>query len=461
MKLEEYGKRKRLIFLVQERVLFGANVPVGDLSVRDAPTTEAGRTTMTVTPTDDGRWRADYWYSEVGGTHPVETATADSLGAAIAWAWWSATRNYRTKYVQPSDQQYDRETVRTYASLAKYLHNQARYAELARPHWADVSRNPLRLGLAAFVHAESYDPIAMRLARNPKTPGLALARMRRTTNAAARWQLAGNPSTPRSTLAMLRATADFGVRWYLAARPETTTAEIVAWAREDSALWDAVLARPDVAPEDLVELDRASSGALRFTIAGHPAAPAELLRTFAEQCDARLGAVLLESGRLVGADLDLLLDRSAEWRGWGVGTTIGSKVLPLDAAIAARLARSDVPAQRIIAAACTSLADELVEALTADPDAEVRKAVVVSARTPARVLDSMVVDESWAVRELLAGRSELSPPIVGRLALDESPAVRRAALKNPGVPSSALEALLDDPYVEIVNVARRRLAERG
>lgn len=459
MKLEEYERRRRVIAVVQEKLQLGGKVPVWGVTVRDAPSSEPADTAYSVTPTTDGLWRGDYWYSESGGTHPIESVTATSAEAAIDWAWWVATRDYVKKYVISSEQQEDRRTLATWASLAEFgaPGSRADYAKLARSHWADTTTNPVLLGAAAIVLGGRHEPIAMRLARNPRTPRGALALLARTTYPAARWQLAGNPSTPPRVVERLRVTADFGVRWYLARRPETTTAEVVGWSHQDSALWTMVLERPDIAPDDLVRLDEESSGAFRVRLVAHPTTPPRLLSVFAHESDHTVGLALLESGRLPAADVGVTLERSAGWSSYLLGWSIPGRSLPLDASVVPPLVASEVLQHRLIAAAAASLSSGDLRALASDSSLYVRVVIARRPDLPAGLVESLAADQEPTVRASLASNTAIDGSVIGRLAHDGNRTVWDAALRNRSIPREVLEALQDSSDVMVARAAKGTL----
>lgn len=469
MDLLEIRQRIRRVLWAQAVLEAWERVSVADVSIRQAPSSEPGATAFTITPTDDGSWRADYWYSEAGGTRPVAGVTSSTIAAALDWVWWYSTRDYFTRCVVPAAEQWDRKMHATKRELGELgvlrpgakKRGQRGLLSRASGQWADEMTNRVRLGIAARLWALTSSATAMRLARNPRTPSWALATMRFNRHPAVRWQLAGNPATPPAVLRYLGELGDFGARWYLADRPSTSTTDLVTWARTDSALWSAVLDRDDVPSSELARIDLASSGALRRRMIEHRAASPELLSRFARECDASLGIALLESGRFAPDDLEAILGRASGWHEWSVGRELGARSLPLDGVTARRLAHESTEQARMLAAVSAGLPPTDRDVLAADPSMSVRKVVAAASATPALLLAALAKDDEWPVREAAATNHAVDPALLEQLAFDGQRLVRWAAIRNPALTREVLDRLLGDDDREVATAARSALARRG
>ncbi|RIX30641.1 hypothetical protein [Amnibacterium setariae] len=402
----------------------------------------------TVGPGDRG-WIARRWDYE-HGWFATESVTAESESLALAWVWSRAASGFLDAWVRPAAQQADffkRHVIRDVMRPASPRGLDPVTAAAAVEPRVDATR---RRGVLRRAARDATGFAAVRVARNPRTPGDALRLLVDRTDHAVRWQVAGNPGTPRDVLDRLREEGDFGVRWYLALRPETTTEELVLWAREDSALWAAALDRADLTPQQLVEIDLDSSGSLRERVIAHPAADGDLLARVAAEADADLGVRLLRSGRLEPEAADALVERAVEWDAWTLRSTLRSgpdgrtapQPLPLDRIDRDRLAAAPSEQHRMLALAATT-EPEALHGFVADPSVSVR--VLLAERLLSeRTQVALVTDPSIEVRSVLARNSDASGAALGVLGRDPFPGVQEAAIANPAMPESALSAIAAD-----------------
>jgi hypothetical protein len=441
MDLVDFRQRRRRT--LQARDLFGSRMlaNVRDVTIRDQGDSSLG-SWLTITPTPEGMWRAEHWESEFGHDFAESAVTSQSLGAALDWAWWRATRGYFRDVVVPASEQADRKWQSTHrllmnmgpADTAKFAEGELRRM---RGRWADDTTSPILLAVAAIglrLLEYTSSATAMRVARNPRTPSGALGALRLTRHPGVRWQLAGNPATSPRTLRYLSSVDDFGVRWHLALRASTPTADVAAWAHSDPALWSAVLDRDDASPSDLDKIDIASSGAFRVLMIVHPAITPVMLSRFARECDISVGIALLEAHSLPLTDQEAIVDRASEWSDWSLGRALWTRNLHLDPHLARRLAGSTTVAERMLAAASTELPRAERAALAADPDMSVRAVSAATRSIPPRLLAMLAKDDEPSVRAAAARNPLIRPELLRVLVADEHDTVRRAAASNPARP---------------------------
>ena len=99
---------------------------------------------------------------------------------------------------------------------------------------------------------------------------------------------------------------------------------------------------------------------------------------------------------------------------------------------------------RKAAAGSANCPSEILAALSADPDAMVRRRVAANPSTPADALLTLTATDTTDIRLALAGNLSLSAEAARRLAGDRIALVRAAAAKHPVTPIAALEAMLKD-----------------
>lgn len=464
MKLKEFQSRRARLLEAQRLWQLDA-VSIGNLQIRDAPTSEPGTGFLSVTRLAEGGWRGDRWYSEPGGTHSISEVVAESFDKAIDWAWWVCTADYLSAFVRPSEEQRDRERKRLLQRMLQlgFKDNpkqKALFRRARRPRWSDESSASMLLGLAARILARSSSPTVMRLARNAHTPPWALAKLALSDTPGIRWQVAGNPSTSARDLLRLRDSGDFGVRWYLALREETATSDIVEWSMGDPALWSIALGRRDISAQQIESLDRASSGALRPQIIKHSASSTELLNQFSAECDPRLGLILLESNRLAPDRRDALVTRICGGVERLFPSDLTGHLLPLGSGLTARLLLSDGAQERMLAAASSGLSAEDFGTLAADSSTPVREVLAASPCIPQGTLAQVSSDPSMLVRRVAMRNSAMAASTLSAIACDASHPERLRAVSDLILSEATLELLVHDSDQEVANQAKSQLARR-
>ena len=71
-------------------------------------------------------------------------------------------------------------------------------------------------------------------------------------------------------------------------------------------------------------------------------------------------------------------------------------------------------------------------------------AVARNPSTPAKVLETLAVDDDWEVRSEVAGNPSTPAKVLATLAIDDEEEVRIAVAVNPGTPAASLETLARD-----------------
>jgi hypothetical protein len=92
---------------------------------------------------------------------------------------------------------------------------------------------------------------------------------------------------------------------------------------------------------------------------------------------------------------------------------------------------------------------ELLLKLSTHNDVQVRQAVAYRTGSPQHLLESLATDESPVVRRNVAGNQATPASVLARLAADPDVSVRRRLAENKSAPISILEMLLEDPDEEV------------
>lgn len=83
--------------------------------------------------------------------------------------------------------------------------------------------------------------------------------------------------------------------------------------------------------------------------------------------------------------------------------------------------------------------------------------VAFNRTVPAEVLQQLAQDADWRVRDKVASRPDAPVDVLAGLAQDEHDAVASSVAGNPRTPRAALRALVDHPWDQVRDRARRRL----
>ncbi|MFF4954944.1 hypothetical protein [Streptomyces chattanoogensis] len=309
--------------------------------------------------------------------------------AACRRVWRELTDVLRTSLLRDVDPE-----VRTAASLQVMHEDEERTAELV-----ETLADDWRLG-DVVEHGRLGRAVAERLLAR----GTRLAR------------LARNPSFPADLAARLARHDDPAVRLAVSARPGLSEAERAAidWevGPEDrlDTLWWVWDARED---EEVLRRCAASAHTwLRRSAAVCPQLPDDCVEWLADDKDFAVRLLLAEHHPQAPAELLLDLYLHGTHRAVGMLTT--KPQFPA-AGLAARFADAADPRARALAVRDPSATPELVERLSRDPQAGVRKAAARDARLPVQRLIELLDD----------------------------PDVGSAAAANPALPAAEMTALLD------------------
>lgn len=116
--------------------------------------------------------------------------------------------------------------------------------------------------------------------------------------------------------------------------------------------------------------------------------------------------------------------------------------------VLARLASDpDGPVAQAVAERAEHVPEEAWPALATHPRRTVRRAFAATA--PKAALAQLIEDPDGLVRIAVAGRKDLGPPLLQRMARDRSALVRRAIAKNGAADVETLEALASDPSATV------------
>ncbi|MFD3752832.1 hypothetical protein ACFWVT_21880 [Streptomyces cyaneofuscatus] len=229
-------------------------------------------------------------------------------------------------------------------------------------------------------------------------------------------RLALNPTLPADLAAGLADHADPAVRLAVSARPELSEDERAAidWRIDPEdrlpGLWWVWNARHD--PETLRRCATSAHTWLRRTAAICPELPQDCVELLARDADFAVRLLLAEGHP--EAPAELLLDLYLHGTHRAVGSLISRPRFPA-AGLARRFADAPDPRARALALRDPAATPELVERLSRDPDAGVRRTAAYDPRVPVPRLLELLAD----------------------------PATAMAAAANPVLPPAEMYALLD------------------
>ncbi|WP_245004937.1 hypothetical protein [Paraburkholderia sacchari] len=301
-----------------------------------------------------------------------------------------------------------------YAAAALYPHADHADRERLGARLFVARRDCLALAACAFAHgavlaelarlaaANHDETLKMRLARNPATPGDALALFVDEHEAPARrlaCLLARHAKAPHALLATLAAQSeDIEVLRALCENVGVPSELLTLVEQRGIAVLQRLLAiHLATDPQTLLQLWKSThTGAVRAQVLRHPCCPDSLLHT--------------------------LPSSSAERRSLALQTRA-------PAAILAQLAR--------------------------DEDPGVRRAAALNANTPAGALIGLCFDAQAIVRRVVATRRDLPLKVVEWLIGNDDPWVRRTLARNPACPAEWLERLVNDSEAEVRRAVAR------
>lgn len=122
-----------------------------------------------------------------------------------------------------------------------------------------------------------------------------------------------------------------------------------------------------------------------------------------------------------------------------------------------RLRTSDLKAEYDRAAHDEAPLSVWWELVRTHPDMKVW--VVHNKTVPLEILDALSTDADAAVRRAVARKRRASPEILERLARDPNESVRHAVAYNATAPEHVLKILLDDDWAPVAAAAKQRLSD--
>ncbi|MCX5077076.1 hypothetical protein OHA84_05090 [Streptomyces sp. NBC_00513] len=238
----------------------------------------------------------------------------------------------------------------------------------------------------------------------------------------------GNPATPPDVAARFVDHPSLLLRWSLAERPGLPPEVYARLARDPApGVRAAVAGNPAVGDEPLRTIAADPDPAVRRALAHHPALPLDVLTTLAETT--RLGSATLP--RIPAASTDELRELAA-----------------------------GRPSVRALVAARHDLPPDLRDALAADPDAKVLRAVAPHPGLTEELLRAMVATHGVGVHARVAANPGAPGALLEELARQEPP-VRRALREIAGHPNATAGALarcLGDPRAAEIAAAHPALS---
>lgn len=223
--------------------------------------------------------------------------------------------------------------------------------------------------------------------------------------------------------------------------PATPTDAVIPFAGHPSALlrW-ALASRPDLTPEVSRQLAEDPVPGIRADLAENASADETVIRTLAGDRDHDVRRGLAHNPHV---PLDVLIDLSRTTR---VGPTLLPRIASASLAEVEELAGSPVPAARMLLALRRDLPPGIRDALAADPDAKVVKAIAPHPGLHDVQLRAMIERHGAQVAARVATNPDATPALLARLARAETPVKKalRAIARHPRAPAAALLACLSD-----------------
>ncbi|MER7701364.1 hypothetical protein ABTX81_00480 [Kitasatospora sp. NPDC097605] len=339
-----------------------------------------------------------------------------------------------------------------------------------RPHWARrfaADPDPGRRGRLAGCPdlpddvlrrlGEDQDPDVVAELALAAPPALT-AQLARHPHTAVRRAVAFNDRTPPAVLAELLTGDDGsgreGITVAVLAHPALPASTAAGYADDPSPLVRAELAaRTDLPAEPYRRLAADPEPVVRRALAGNPAIDEEVIRVLAEDEDGDVGRQLCRHPRL---PLDVLTGLAARARSLPI---LLPRVAAASPAEVAELAVSAEPAVRMLVAERRDLPPAIRDALAADPDAEVLKAIAPHPGLPEPLLRAMLTRHGVRVAARMATNPDASPALLTDLA-HHRPPVRKALreiARHPSAPPPALAACLADGQARPIAAAHPSL----
>jgi hypothetical protein len=318
----------------------------------------------------------------------------------------------------------------------------------------------------ALLERMAEDPhwmVRQAVAQNPATLPSVLRRLFEDTDRDVRQAAGDNPALPLSAIQALFApfletlpSAPLLYRRIRAQRSPVDPAVLAHLGRGEE--WSRQLAarHPDTPRQTLLELLSDENWRVRQALTHNPALPPELLGLLAQDSDADVrqgvalhpstpGEVLLALAR----DEHLEVRRKAaqnpalpeEARLW--------LLLDEDESLQAAVRRNPGLSSHTLELARRALALQPLELARLEQlargSASCRRLAAANPSTPRAVLERLVRDTDWRVRQAVARNPSTPPDLLAALATDTDRDVRQAVAAHPAVAREALEGLLSDP----------------
>ncbi|GAA1392477.1 DUF2336 domain-containing protein [Kitasatospora putterlickiae] len=292
--------------------------------------------------------------------------------------------------------------------------------------------------------AQDPDPEVIAELALTAPPALA-TELARHPHSAVRRAVAANDRTPPPVLTALL-TADHGTAQHetaaaVLAHPATPATAAAPFADHPATPLRAELAaRTDLPAELYLRLAHDPEPPVRRALAENPAIGEEVIRTLAADEDGDIARGLVDHPRV---PLDVLTRLAARGRAW---PRLLPRIASASPAEVAELAASAEPAVRMLVAERRDLPPAIRDALAADPDAKVLKAIAPHPGLPEPLLRAMLTRHAVRVAARIATNPDASPALLTDLAHHRPPVSKalRAIAKHPAAPGPALVACLTD-----------------
>lgn len=223
--------------------------------------------------------------------------------------------------------------------------------------------------------------------------------------------------------------------------PSTPVEVLVGFAEHPSMLlrW-ALAARPDLPGEVGGRLAEDPVPGVRADLAENPAIDHALMRALASD---RGHDVQRRLAHNPNVPLDVLVHLAGATR---IGPTLLPRIVAASPGEVEELARSAVPAARMLLALRRDLPAGIRDALAADPDAKVVRAVAPHPGLSEAQLQAMADRHGAQVASGVAANPDATPPLLESLARHDSPAKRtlRVIARHPHATAPALLACFSD-----------------
>lgn len=319
-------------------------------------------------------------------------------------------------------------------------------------------RSGLAPALLEQMAEDAHWMVRQAVAQNPATPPHVLRRLFEDADRDVRQAAGDNPALPLSAVQTLFAPFLEAVPSYRRIRAQRSPVDPAVLAHLGRGEeWGRRLAarHPDTPLQTLLELLSDENWRVRQALTHNPALPPELLALLAQDSDADVRqGVALHPSAPAEALLALARDEHLEVRRKAAQNPALPEearlwlLLDEDEGLQAAVRRNPGLCARTLELARRALALQPLEPIVLDQlargSANCRRLAAANPSVPRAVLERLVGDSDWRVRQAAAHNPSTPPDLLATLAADTDRDVRQAVAAHPAVAREVLEGLLSD-----------------